>query len=336
MDENMNENMSENTSETVGSTAEKKEETVTISISEYKTLKKKRSVKKGFLFSFFGIFLSLGVALSFVALYLVIDYISWYVVAYPSNNYEESFPIMLILLALSLISIGISFLFLAKATKDNKKKRRIVLLSLLAFFILYYGAFAIMTTQVAKSDIKETKEAIRVEEARKKAEEEAEARRNTLKYTDYSIEYLKAEIERYPLKHQGATVTIEGYAASCELNYCFISLQKDKKCNENTYISFPEYTTDVMLIYYSIKQDVPRILDGDYVVATGIVNVKRNSDDEICVYLDITDYAIVPDPNDPEAQEPPTTPNISDNNEEELKSSSFFVPCYIKPLFLLY
>ena len=317
MDENMNENMSENTAETIDNTAEKKEETVTVSISDYELIQKKKKKNKNkknrILFSFFGILLGLGIIFAFIA-YILSFEIYW-------NSFVEEGTLPLFYLSfitlffvLSVISFIISFLLFAKATKTKRTLRLIVLLCLITFVLIYLALLVGSSIFESNLDIERIEKEIEIakqKEIEKQKLKEQEEYRNTLKYTDVSILDLNEDIRRYPFKYDGATVVVEGYASGCGLDKCYISFPS---IDDKGY-----YRIDA---YYEPQVDNSLILNGDYVVATAIVDVY-STQSGFDWYLIFTSYQVVTDPNDPNAREIPTISDISDNSEEELKSSSF-------------
>lgn len=157
---------------------------------------------------------------------------------------ETSFTVMLVLSVIFLICALLSFAFLA--LKYCKLKWRIICTaSLLVFFLI--GAFVFGYCWIRNIDA-EIDRGINYYEKLK-----------IHKYTEITIEDLLDDVNRFPKKYEGKTVTLEGWACRCE---------------ENTFIlRFPEYHYTEIPIQYYWDDSTPRVVDGDYVVVTGKVEV---------------------------------------------------------------
>ena len=209
---------------------------------------------------------------------------------------DELFPQVIFIALFVLLSLSafiFSIVLFSKAMKQHNRIRSIVIITVTICIAVYYVGITCCGVYDAVDSIQYQREV--AEENARKAEEAK--KRNTPKYTDTTIYDLKKEIERYPSKYK--TVSIEGYAGGCSKNKCYVSFPDPKTFNEYSDSAYRETSANsfVMLVYYQEQSSLPRILDGDYVVVTGVPVLKTSTNGNIYVYLDAASYTIVPDPN---------------------------------------
>ena len=166
----------------------------------------------------------------------------------PSINYALLSGCMLISIVFAVIAV-LFFAYAVFPSSSKPKEKRMTAIVILCLFLF---AFFAITTAVGITSIKrKTNNAV--------AYAKRQASLQIPDYTDITIADFLIEAERYPSKYNGTTITLEGYATSCGIN--------------KFRLKFPDtdYYTPYIDVIYNSDDTHPRVLEGDYVVVSGIV-----------------------------------------------------------------
>ncbi len=172
---------------------------------------------------------------------------------------------VLILLIITCIIICALMFFRAESAP---KLITCVILSVLVLGALGIITFTRLSALPSEAEVavqKERDRQVREErqEALLRAEEEWIKKINTLKFTEIKISELYEKAWRSPTIYDNSEITLEGYASD-ETAKAFI-------------LNFPgngEIDNKCVSVKYTYSDEQPRVLEGDYVVVTGILSVS--------------------------------------------------------------
>lgn len=176
--------------------------------------------------------------------------------------HDPDFTLFLILTILFLV-LTLVLAYLILRLYDCKKKLRIIGMSVLVgiYAVVSLIALPVKISRV-QSDLNEIKQ-----------EHQQILEKKTLKYTEVSIEDFLKDAERYPSKYNNKTIVLEGYVYDAGLNTFDLVFPYPSSVYYSSYYSNTYYEASDVSVEYVYDSTHPRVLNGDYVVVTGVVEI---------------------------------------------------------------
>lgn len=194
--------------------------------------------------------------------------------------FNEDCIFLFILSAIALVLAMLSFIFLI--FKHSASKKRVA--GAIVFIVLFIAMIG-LNTVMAISDYKYLQSRIDYQKQ--------EIIDNRLKYTEVSIGDFLDDVNRFPKKYEGKTVTLEGWVRDPDSYYDseIPGLENDRI--ETFTLSLNSCSVTVIYYLSSLGASMPRALKGDYAVVTGEAHVFYSEKTQKYVaYLDNSTYEI--------------------------------------------
>ena len=188
-----------------------------------------------------------------------------------------------LLLALSAVSLILGIvLFITMVMRFSGSTKKVI--SAIAFALLFVAVLALSAVGTWNSYDNMQYE---IDRQKKYIED------NTLRYTEVSIGDFLDDVNRFPKKYEGKTVTLEGWVGDTDSYYDseIPGLENDRI--ETFTLSLDSCSVTVIYYLSSLGASMPRALKGDYAVVTGEAHVFYSEKTQKYVaYLDNSTYEI--------------------------------------------
>lgn len=188
-----------------------------------------------------------------------------------------------LLLALSAVSLILGIvLFITMVMRFSGSTKKVI--SAIAFALLFVAVLALSAVGTWNSYDNMQYE---IDRQKKYIED------NTLRYTEVSIGDFLDDVNRFPKKYEGKTVTLEGWVRDTDSYYDneIPGLENDRI--ETFTLSLDSCSVTVIYYLSSLGASMPRALKGDYAVVTGEAHVFYSEKTQKYVaYLDNSTYEI--------------------------------------------
>lgn len=187
--------------------------------------------------------------------------------------HDPDFTLFLILTILFLV-LTLVLAYLILRLYDCKKKLKIIGISVLVGIYAVVSLIALPVKISRVQDDIDIEKSVQVQVKEKQEQEEAaEKERKTLKYTEVSIEEFLKDAKRYPSRYNGNNIVLEGYVYNAGLNtFDLVFPYPSYASSYSSYYSDASYVS----VEYVYDSTHPRVLNGDYVVIAGVVEITTS------------------------------------------------------------